>query len=64
MEAQRCVPGEEQRASLPGGQVTVKEENLDQMYLDDGECKLVAGFSTSIELMLLNDAWWCNIHVF
>nr|XP_029520976.1 nuclear factor of activated T-cells, cytoplasmic 2-like isoform X1 [Oncorhynchus nerka] len=37
MEAQRCAPGEEQRASLPGGQVTVKEENLDQMYLDDGE---------------------------
>ncbi|KAL1020605.1 hypothetical protein UPYG_G00002330 [Umbra pygmaea] len=38
MESQRCTPGEEQRPSLTGGpRVTVKEENLDQMYLDDGE---------------------------
>ncbi|KAJ8016959.1 hypothetical protein DPEC_G00012800 [Dallia pectoralis] len=36
MEAQRCPPsGEEQRPGLAGGRVTVKEENLDQMYLDD-----------------------------
>ncbi|XP_010873459.1 nuclear factor of activated T-cells, cytoplasmic 2 isoform X2 [Esox lucius] len=36
VEAQRCAPtGEEQRPSLAGERVTVKEENLDQMYLDD-----------------------------
>ncbi|XP_046725821.1 nuclear factor of activated T-cells, cytoplasmic 2 isoform X1 [Silurus meridionalis] len=31
---QRCSSAEEQRASLPG-RVTVKQENLDQAYLDD-----------------------------
>lgn len=34
---QRCSSAEEQRASL-SGRVTVKQENLDQAYLDDGEC--------------------------
>lgn len=33
---QRCSSAEEQRASLPG-RVTVKQENLDQAYLDDGK---------------------------
>lgn len=33
---QRCSSAEEPRASLPG-RVTVKQENLDQAYLDDGE---------------------------
>lgn len=33
---QRCSSAEEQRASVPG-RVTVKQENLDQAYLDDGE---------------------------
>ncbi|XP_062314804.1 nuclear factor of activated T-cells, cytoplasmic 2 isoform X1 [Osmerus eperlanus] len=36
MEAQRSPPGEDQATGLPG-RVTVKEENLDQAYLDDGE---------------------------
>ncbi|XP_017549733.1 nuclear factor of activated T-cells, cytoplasmic 2 isoform X1 [Pygocentrus nattereri] len=34
IDPQRCSPAEEQRASLPG-RVTVKQENLDQAYLDD-----------------------------
>ncbi|XP_048874380.1 LOW QUALITY PROTEIN: nuclear factor of activated T-cells, cytoplasmic 2 [Brienomyrus brachyistius] len=34
MEPQRCSPSEEQRPSIPG-RVTVKQENLDQAYLDD-----------------------------
>ncbi|KAG9269120.1 nuclear factor of activated T-cells, cytoplasmic 2 isoform X1 [Astyanax mexicanus] len=33
-DPQRCSPAEEQRASVPG-RVTVKQENLDQAYLDD-----------------------------
>lgn len=33
---QRCSSAEEQRAPPPG-RVTVKQENLDQAYLDDGE---------------------------
>ena len=40
MEAQRGPPGEEQPTGPPG-RVTVKEENLDQAYLDDGECKFL-----------------------
>lgn len=35
----RAPPGEGQR------RVTVKEENLDQAYLDDGECKLLLFYS-------------------
>ncbi|XP_076839991.1 nuclear factor of activated T-cells, cytoplasmic 2 isoform X2 [Brachyhypopomus gauderio] len=33
-DPQRCSPAGEQRAALPG-RVTVKQENLDQAYLDD-----------------------------
>lgn len=40
VDPQRCSPAEEQRASVPG-RVTVKQENLDQAYLDDGEYKSV-----------------------
>lgn len=34
MESQRCPAGEEQRTGT-AGRVTIKEENLDQAYLDD-----------------------------
>ncbi|XP_030624556.1 nuclear factor of activated T-cells, cytoplasmic 2 [Chanos chanos] len=33
-ETQRCPSGDEQRGSVPG-RVTIKQENLDQAYLDD-----------------------------
>ncbi|KAI7794488.1 nuclear factor of activated T-cells, cytoplasmic 2 isoform X2 [Triplophysa rosa] len=36
VESQRCSSAEEQGSSAPG-RVTVKQENLDQAYLDDGE---------------------------
>lgn len=36
VEPQRCSSTEEQRTNVPG-RVTVKQENLDQAYLDDGE---------------------------
>uniref|UniRef100_A0A673J4J3 Nuclear factor of activated T-cells, cytoplasmic 2-like n=1 Tax=Sinocyclocheilus rhinocerous TaxID=307959 RepID=A0A673J4J3_9TELE len=36
VETQRCSSTDEQRTSVPG-RVTVKQENLDQAYLDDGE---------------------------
>ncbi|XP_066528856.1 nuclear factor of activated T-cells, cytoplasmic 2 [Hoplias malabaricus] len=34
VDPQRCSPADEPRASIPG-RVTVKQENLDQAYLDD-----------------------------
>lgn len=39
----RALPGSGQMEASGDGQrsVTVKEENLDQAYLDDGECKLI-----------------------
>ncbi|TSS48105.1 Nuclear factor of activated T-cells, cytoplasmic 2 [Bagarius yarrelli] len=39
VHSQRCSSTEEQGASLPG-RVTVKQENLDQAYLDDGLLEL------------------------
>ncbi len=36
VEPQRCSSTEEQKTNVPG-RVTVKQENLDQAYLDDGE---------------------------
>lgn len=43
----RAAPGTAQMEAPGDGQrrVTVKEENLDQAYLDDGECKLMFFFS-------------------
>ncbi|TRY88270.1 hypothetical protein DNTS_032461 [Danionella cerebrum] len=44
VETQRCSSTEEQRTSIPG-RVTVKEENLDQAYLDDGESLYISTFT-------------------
>lgn len=51
----RTPPGTGQMEAPGGGQrrVTVKEENLDQAYLDDGECKLRPFYSCHSQCVFL-----------